>query len=291
MQDGLITQVFLPLALFIIMLGMGLSLVPDDFRRVVRYPVPVVLALLLKLALIPLLTVLLLGFMPMSPELAVGFILLAACPGGATTNLITHLAKGNVALSITITALASVITVFTIPLWVNWGLERYMGLARDIELPLLKTIVQILVITVIPVAVGMWLHAKRPALSRRAEGPVKVLSAVFLVLIIVAALLKERENLATLFAQAGPLALALNLVGMAVGYGLTRLLTQSSGTAITVGIEVGVVNGTLGIAIAAGILQNSAMTIPSAIYSLIMFPSVMLLVWMGIRARRASLPG
>ena len=291
MQDGLITQVFLPLALFIIMLGMGLSLVPDDFRRVARYPVPVVLALLLKLALIPLLTVLLLGFMPMSPELAVGFILLAACPGGATTNLITHLAKGNVALSITITALASVITVFTIPLWVNWGLERYMGLAREIELPLLKTIVQILVITVIPVAVGMWLHAKRPALSRRAEGPVKVLSAVFLVLIIVAALLKERENLATLFAQAGPLALALNLVGMAVGYGLTRLLTQSSGTAITVGIEVGVVNGTLGIAIATGILQNSAMTIPSAIYSLIMFPSVMLLVWMGIRARRASLPG
>jgi len=287
MQDSLITQVFLPLALFIIMLGMGLTLVPADFKRVVRFPGAVALGLILKLLVIPLVTFLALRVMPMPPELAVGFILLAACPGGATTNLITHLAKGDVALSITITAIASVITVFTIPLLVNWALVRFMGEAREIELPLLKTIVQILVITVIPVAVGMFLRAKRPVLSQRAERPVKLLSALFLVLIILAALLKERENLGELFRQAGPLALLLNLVGMALGYGITLLLTRNSAQAVTVGVEVGVVNGTLGIAIAAGILQNSAMTIPSAIYSLIMFPSVMLLVWVGIRGNRA----
>jgi BASS family bile acid:Na+ symporter len=194
-----------------------------------------------------------------------------------------------VALSITITAIASVVTVFTIPVLVNWGLVRFMGEARDIELPLLKTIVQILVITVIPVALGMVLRARRPALSARAEGPVKLLSAVFLVLIILAALLKERENLADLFRQAGPLALALNLLGMALGYGVTMLLTRSGSQAVTVGVEVGVVNGTLGIAIAAGILQNSAMTIPSAIYSLIMFPAVILLVWLGVRGHKARL--
>lgn len=289
MQDSLLTQVFLPLALFIIMLGMGLTLVPGDFKRVVRFPGAVALGLVLKLLAIPLVTYLALQVLPMPAELAVGFILLAACPGGATTNLITHLAKGDVALSITITAIASVITVFTIPILVNWALIEFMGQERVIELPLLKTIVQILVITVIPVAVGMFLRARRPVLSQRAERPVKLLSAVFLVLIILAALIKERENLLELFKQAGPFALLLNLTGMALGYGITRVLTRNPAQAVTVGVEVGVVNGTLGIAIAAGILQNSAMTIPSAIYSLIMFPSVMLLVWMGIRANRAKL--
>lgn len=291
MEASLLTQVLLPLALFIIMLGMGLTLVPADFKRVVRFPGAVALGLILKLLFIPLVTFLALQAIPMSPELAVGFILLAACPGGATSNLITHLAKGDVALSITITAIASVITVFTIPILVNWGLVRFMGEGRVIELPLLKTVAQILVITVIPVALGMVLHAKRPALSRRAERPVKLLSALFLVLIIVAALVKERDNLADLFLQAGPLALLLNLLGMALGYGITRLLTGNPAQAVTVGVEVGVVNGTLGIAIAAGILQNSAMTIPSAIYSLIMFPSVMLLVWVGIRGYRARVAG
>ena len=288
MQESLLTQVLLPLALFIIMLGMGLTLVPDDFKRVVRFPVAVALGLILKLLIIPVVTFLLLQVMPMEPELAVGFILLAACPGGATTNLITHLAKGDVALSITITAIASVITVFTIPLMVNWGLVRFMGEGREIVLPLFKTIVQILLITVIPVAIGMWVRAMRPVLSHRAERPVKTLSAVFLVLIILAALLKERENLGVLLGSAGPLALILNLLGMALGYGITRLLTGNAKQAVTVGVEVGVVNGTLGIAVAAGILQNSTMTIPSAIYSLIMFPSVMLLVWAGIRAHSAE---
>lgn len=288
MQESLLTQVFLPLALFIIMLGMGLTLVPADFKRVVRFPKAVALGLVLKLLVIPVVTFLLLRVFPVGPELAVGFILLAACPGGATTNLITHLAKGDVALSITITAIASVITVFTIPLIVNWGLVHYLGEARDIELPLLRTIAQILVITVIPVALGMLLHARKPALSAKAERPVKLLSAVFLVLIILAALLKERENLADLFRQAGPLALVLNLLGMALGYGITRILTRNSAQAVTVGVEVGVVNGTLGIAIAAGILQNSAMTIPSAIYSLIMFPAVMVLVWTGLKAHKAA---
>jgi len=288
MESSLITQVFLPLALFIIMLGMGLTLVPDDFKRVVRFPGAVALGLILKLLVIPLVTFLALRVLPMPPELAVGFILLAACPGGATTNLITHLAKGDVALSITMTAIASVITVFTIPIMVNWSLVHYMGEAQDIELPLFRTIAQILVITVIPVALGMFLRAKRPVMSQRAERPVKLVSALFLVLIILAALLKERENLAELFRQAGPLALILNVVGMTLGYGITRLLTRNAAQAVTVGVEVGVVNGTLGIAIAAGILQNSAMTIPSAIYSLIMFPSVMLLVWVGIRGHRAT---
>lgn len=284
MENNVLLQVFLPLALFIIMLGMGLSLVVDDFRRVLRFPGAVAIGLLLKLVLIPMLTFGILLLFPLQPELAVGFILLAACPGGATTNLITNLAKGDVALSITLTAIASVITVFTIPVMVNMGLEHFMGESREIHLPFGRTVVQILAITVVPVLIGMALNARWPVLSKKAEQPVKIISAVFLVLIIAAALLKEQDNVVDFFQKAGPVAIILNLLGMILGYIVTWLLTRRKQQAVTVGVEVGIVNGTLGITIAAGILGNSVMTIPSAIYSIIMFPSVLLLVWLGHRS-------
>jgi bile acid:Na+ symporter, BASS family len=283
METNIITQIFLPAALFIIMLGMGLSLVPNDFKRVILFPKAVAIGVVLKLLFIPALTFALLYFIPLQPELAVGFILLAACPGGATTNLITNLAKGDVALSITLTAIASLITVFTIPIIVNLGLVHYMGEAREITLPFFKTFGQIMAITVLPVIIGMAINYKFPSLSRKSERSVKIISAVFLVLIILAALLKERANLADFFAKAGPIALILNIAGMLLGYGVSKLLGNTKAQSVTVGVEVGVVNGTLGIAIAAGILQNSVMTIPSAIYSLLMFPAVLLMIWIGNR--------
>lgn len=283
METNIITQVLLPLALFIIMMGMGLSLVVDDFRRVLRYPKAVAIGLILKLIAIPLVTFGLLAFIPLEPELAVGFILLAACPGGATTNLIVNLAKGDVALSITLTAIASIITVFTIPILVNLGLQEYMGESRSIHLPFGKTVAQILAITVIPVAIGMVVKNRKPALAQKAEKPVKIISAVFLVLIIGAALMKESANIGEFFRLAGPVALILNLIGMTIGYFITLAITRNKQQAVTVGVEVGVVNGTLGIAIAAGILASSVMSIPSAIYSIIMFPSVALLIWLGVR--------
>lgn len=281
MEANLLTQVFLPLALFIIMLGMGLSLKPTDFRNVVLFPKAVGLGLILKLIFIPALTFGMLYLIPLQPELAVGFVLLAACPGGATTNLITHLAKGDVALSITLTAVASVITVFTIPILVNLGMLQFMGEGQMIELPFFKTIVQILVITILPVCLGMVFHKKWPRLSHKAEKPVKILSALFLVLIIAAVLIKERADLVEFFIKAGPLSLLLNLVGMLSGYYITKAITHNKPRALAVGVEVGIVNGTLGIAIAAGILENSVMTIPAAIYSIIMFPGAMLLVYIG----------
>lgn len=283
MESNLLTQLFLPLALFIIMLGMGLTLKPKDFRNVILFPKAVGVGLVLKLLFIPALTFGLLYLIPLQPELAVGFVLLAACPGGATTNLITHLAKGDVALSITLTAIASVITVFTIPILVDFGMLQFMGESQVIELPFFKTIGQILVITIVPVCVGMVIHSKYPKLSHKAEHPVKILSAVFLVLIIAAVLIKERANLVEFFIKAGPLSLLLNLLGMLSGYYITKAITKNKARAVAVGVEVGIVNGTLGIAIAAGILQNSVMTIPSAIYSIIMFPAVLLMIYIGTR--------
>jgi len=287
-ESNLITQLFLPLALFVIMLGMGLTLKPNDFRNVILFPKAVGVGLVLKLLFIPALTFGLLFVFPLQPELAVGFVLLAACPGGATTNLITHLAKGDVALSITLTAIASVITVFTIPILVDFGMLQFMGESQKIELPFLKTIGQILAITIVPVVVGMVLHGKYPKLSHKAERPVKILSALFLVLIIAAVLIKERANLGEFFIKAGPLSLLLNLLGMFFGYYITKAITKNKAQALAVGIEVGIVNGTLGIAIAAGILQNSVMTIPSAIYSIIMFPAVLLMVYVGNKKSKES---
>jgi bile acid:Na+ symporter, BASS family len=286
METNIITQVFLPLALFIIMLGMGLSLVPSDFKRVLLFPKAVAVGVILKLLFIPALTFGILHLIPLRPELAVGFVLLAACPGGATTNLITNLAKGDVALSITLTAIASMITVFTIPIIVNLGLVQFMGESREIHLDFFKTFGQILAITVVPVVLGMIINKKFPALSLKSEKPVKIISAIFLVLIIMAALLKERDNVVDFFKQAGPVALILNIAGMLLGFLITRLFTGNKEQSVTVGVEVGVVNGTLGIAIAAGILQNSVMTIPSAIYSLIMFPSVLLMIYIGTRKNK-----
>ncbi len=288
MESNLLTQLFLPLALFIIMLGMGLTLKPKDFRNVILFPKAVGVGLVLKLLFIPVLTFGLLYLIPLQPELAVGFVLLAACPGGATTNLITHLAKGDVALSITLTAIASVITVFTIPILVDFGMLQFMGESQVIELPFLKTIGQILVITIVPVCVGMFIHSKYPKLSHKAERPVKILSAVFLVLIIAAVLIKERANLVEFFIKAGPLSLLLNLLGMLSGYYITKAITKNKARAVAVGVEVGIVNGTLGIAIAAGILQNSVMTIPSAIYSIIMFPAVLLMIYIGTRKPKTA---
>jgi BASS family bile acid:Na+ symporter len=281
LESSLLTQLFLPLALFIIMLGMGLTLKPVDFKNAILYPKAVFIGLFLKLLMIPAVTFALLYAFPMPPELAVGFVLLAACPGGATTNLITHLAKGDVALSITLTAIASMITVLTIPILVDLGLLAFMGESQTIKLPILETIGQILAITILPVMLGMLIYNKFPNVSKQTERPVKILSALFLVLIIAAVLIKERAHLGDFFLKAGPFSIVLNLIGMLSGYYFTLWFTKNKAQAVTVGIEVGVVNGTLGIAIAAGILQNSVMTIPSAIYSIIMFPAVMLMIYMG----------
>ncbi|TGK33800.1 bile acid:sodium symporter family protein [Leptospira gomenensis] len=271
MESNLLTAVFLPVALAIIMLGMGMALTIDDFKRIFVLPKAVITGLTLQLILLPVVGWFIADYSGLAPELAVGLMLLAICPGGATSNLITHLAKGDVALSITLTAITSCITVFSIPFLLNLSMNHFLGSGQMIALNIPQTILQIFLITVLPVSIGMLLNAKRPDLSQKFEKTVKILSGLFLVLIIAGAIVRERQNIIPFFIQVGPAALALNLITMALGYmgaTLTKV-TKSQRTSIT--IEVGIQNGTLGIAIASTILQNPAMAVPSAIYSLIMF--------------------
>jgi BASS family bile acid:Na+ symporter len=273
MEANFLTTVFLPLALFIIMLGMGLGLVPDDFKRILVEPKAVILGLLAQLVLLPLVGFALAGMFPLSPELAVGVIILAACPGGATSNLITYLAKGNTALSISLTAISSLITVFTIPLVVGLAMQVFMGADATLQLPFLQTVLQIAVITIIPVSLGMLLQAKTPKFAAGVERWVKWLSLFFVGIIIAGLLIRERANVGSFFVQVGEVTFALITLTMALGYGIATLakLDHPSATAITV--EVGVQNATLAIAIASTptFLNNPSMAIPAAIYALLMF--------------------
>jgi len=198
-------------------------------------------------------------------------MILAACPGGPTSNMVTYLVKGNVALSITLTAISSLITVFTIPLVVNLAMQNFMEEAVALQLPFLKTVIQIAVITFVPVTIGMLIHNYTPQVAAKLEKSVKWFSLFFLGLIIAGLLLKERDNVLGFFFQVGGVTLTLNLLTMALGYAIAILgkLNQSSARAITV--EVGIQNGTLAIAVATTLLNSPDMAIPAAIYALIMF--------------------
>lgn len=284
MESNIITDVFLPISLGIIMLGMGLSLLPDDFKRVALYPKAAALGIINQIVVLPLIGFLLLLLMPMrTPELAVGIMILAACPGGPTSNLITHISKGDTALSVTLTAISSLIVVVTIPFIVNFAMRFFLQHGEYIPLPLFDTIIKVLIITIIPVTIGMLIHAKFPAFSRKMAKPVKIMSGIILVVTILAVVVNDLENLPSFFAQAGPLALLLNVVMLVVGFLSARLFKLHASQGITISIESGIQNGTLGIAIAATLLRNPTMTISPAIYSLIMFMTAgIIIAWMNL---------
>jgi BASS family bile acid:Na+ symporter len=273
MESNFLTAVFLPLALFIIMLGMGLGLTLKDFQRVLVEPKAVILGLIAQLILLPVVGFMLAGVFPLSPELAVGLVIISACPGGATSNLMTYLARGNVALSITLTAISSLMTVLTIPLVINLAMQTFGGETATLQLPFLKTVVQIAVITLIPVSLGMAMRNSAPGFAAVAERWVRWVSLFFLGLIIVGLLVKERAEVGSFFMQVGWVTFALMVITMALGYGLATLANLDCRSATAITIEVGIQNGTLAITIASApaFLNNPAMAVPAAIYALLMF--------------------
>ncbi|PKM28277.1 MAG: bile acid:sodium symporter [Gammaproteobacteria bacterium HGW-Gammaproteobacteria-12] len=269
--DPLLTF-FLPAALGIIMLGLGLSLSLADFARVAKFPKPVLIGLACQLLLLPLACFFLAKAFGLAPALAVGLMLLAASPGGTTANLYSHLAHGDVALNITLTAVNSVIAILTMPLIVNLSLAYFMSADQAIPLQFAK-VVQVFVIVLGPVAIGMWLRSRFPGFAERMQKPVKIVSALFLLLIIVLAMAKDWRTFVDYAPSVGGAALAFNLLSMAVGYCVPRLLKLNLRQAIAIAMEIGIHNGTLAIALALSpaLLNNPTMAIPAAIYSLIMF--------------------
>lgn len=272
MESSVLTAVLMPIALGVIMLGLGLSLTLEDFKRVVLMPKPVFIGLLCQMLLLPAVCFSIATGFDLPPALAVGLMLLSASPGGATANLFSHLAKGDVALNITLTAVNSVLSLLTLPFIVNYSLVHFMGEGKVIPLQFDK-VVQVFAIVLVPVGIGMFVRAKKQGLADRLEKPVKILSAVFLLLVIAATVAKERAHVVEYFQQVGLAALAFNLVSMAVGYLVPVVVRLPKRQAVAIGMEIGIHNGTLAIAIASAptLLNNTTMAVPPAVYSLIMF--------------------
>ena len=273
MESNILTEVFLPVALAVIMLGMGLALIPDDFGRVLHFPRATIVGLSCQLILLPIVAFTMLWLIELPPTLAVGVMLLSLCPGGATSNLLSNLARADVALSITLTAVSSMITVFTIPVLVNLSMEHFIGEGKYMELPVLQTMLQIILITIVPVSLGMLIRWRSPQWAQRSEKPVKVASVVFIVLVIIAVIVRERDNIAGYFVQVGVIMLLINTVILVLGYFVSRIFRLSHPQCSAISIESAIQNGTLAITIATSsmLLNNSEMSIPAAVYSMQMF--------------------
>lgn len=270
MESNFITTALLPLALGIIMLGLGLSLTVADFKRVIVFPKAVFIGLFCQMLILPFVCFFLATFFNLSPELAVGLMLLAASPGGPTANLFSHLAKGDVALNITLTAVNSLLTLLTLPFIVNFSIEYFLGSEQMIPMQF-KKIIEVFLIVLVPVSIGMFIKSKNESLTQKMDKPLRILSALFLVGIIAVAIVKEKEHVVEYFQQVGMAALVFNVASMAIGFYVPRLFKLGKQQAISIGMEIGIHNGTLAIYIALSVLGNSTMSIPPAIYSLIMF--------------------
>ncbi len=277
-----ISNLILAIGLMLVMWGMGLSLVVDDFKRVVRYPKAMVIGLVSQLVLLPLIGYALVLLMNVPAEIAVGVMILAACPGGATSNLITHLSRADAALSVSLTAVTSVITVVTIPLIVNFAMESFLDHSEMIRLDFLETIVKISMIVLIPVALGMTVRHFWPHVANKLGKTVRIASAAILILIIVGVVIKEKDVLPGYFVDAGIVSLLLNITTILVGFFLGRVFSLSPQQSTSISIESGMQNGTLALAVAGGLLNNAAFAIAPAVYSIIMFFTAGMIIYWGV---------
>lgn len=277
------STIVLASSLIIIMLGMGLSLVADDFKRIILYPKAIAVGLVNQLILLPLIGFLIAILFPIAPEIAIGIMILAACPGGPTSNLIAHLAKGDTALSVSLTALSSFITILTIPFIVNFALIHFLDEGQMIRLDVVDAIKNIFVIIIIPIIIGMLIRRYREKFALKMEKPVRIASGIVLALVIIGIVIKEKENFVSYFQQAGIVALLLNVSTMIVGYLSARLFRITDKRAISISIESGIQNGTLAITVAVVLLGSTEFAITPAIYSLIMFFTGGVVIFFGLR--------
>lgn len=271
MNDSVLTSVLLPVALAIIMLGLGLTLTVADFTRVLRMPRAVLVALGTQVLLLPVICFGLVTLFDLAPALAVGMMLLAASPGGTTANLFSHLAGGDVALNVTLTAVNSVLAMITLPIVVNLSLAHFLG-DGQIGLQPAKML-QVFAIVLIPVALGMLLRNKQPGFAERMARPVKLGSILVLALVIFAAVYTERDNVLDYLAAVGVVAVLLNVLSLALGYAVPRLARLGERQSIACSMEIGIHNATLAltIALSPSLLDNSEMSIPVAVYGIVMF--------------------
>ena len=277
---SIIGQIFLPISLVIIMFGMGLSLVTDDFVRLFAYPKAVLIGLCNQLLFLPLIGFAIIVLFDLNPTMAIGVMILSLCPGGPTSNLISQVSRGNIGLSVTLTALASLITVFTIPILLSKAIAYFTGDTDVvIQLPILETMLQILVITVIPISIGMMIRKRREAFALSMEKPMRTASTVLFVIIFLIIIIANKDNLTQAMKEVGLPTLLLNLSTMGLGFVSAKLFGITGKSQISITIESGIQNGTLAFVIATTILNNFEMGLPTGAYSIWMFITGGFLMW------------
>ena len=275
---GIITDIVLPVALAFIMFALGLGLTFADFARVARQPRDFLIGVASQLILLPAVAWLLVSVWSLPPELALGVMIIAAAPGGVTSNILTALARGDVALSISLTAVISLVCVVTIPLIVVFAHDRLMDGSATGDVSVAKTAISVFVIVTVPVTIGLLVRHFAPGFSRRVEPAVRHISTVLFIIVLAGAIYQERANIVTYFAQAGLITLTLNVVMMVLAYCIARLFASGPRQRITISMECGLQNGTLAIAVAAILFGGGLVAVPAATYSLIMFATALIYV-------------
>jgi bile acid:Na+ symporter, BASS family len=285
MENNPIILVFLPISLGIIMIGLGLHLTLADFGRVLKQPKAVVIALFVQMVLLPPLCFLIAELFNLPPELGLGLLLLAASPGGITANLFSHLARGDVALNITLTAINSVLVLFTLPFWIFIGMGFFLAAENNIPPPTRK-VLEVAVLVIVPVLLGMCIRYFKPALADSAEKPVRILSVLILVILTVLAIASEWQLLRTYAPIIGLACLSFNLVSLASGYLSARAVKLAKPQATAIAFEIGVHNSTIAMFIALNVLKMPATAIAPAIYSLIMYVTAALFAYWLLRQQK-----
>jgi BASS family bile acid:Na+ symporter len=265
-----LTTIGLPVALGIIMLGLGLSLTVGDFRRIAKHPKAVIIALVCQLILLPVVCFGLVLLFNLPPVLAVGMMLLAASPGGTTANLYSHLFRGDIALNISLTAINSIIAVFTLPLIVNLSIAYFQPGDGQVGIQLAKAL-EVFAIVLLPVALGMLIRWWKPEFAKRMDKPVRIASIIILVVVIAGAVIANLQALLDNFFALAGVTILFCVLSLTIGFLVPRLLRVNREQAIASSFEIGIHNATLAIVIAQTVLNNFEMSLPGAVYGVLMF--------------------
>ncbi len=267
-----------PAALILMMVGMGMCLTKDDFMRIIRYPKAVIVGFLLQLLLIPFVGYLLAVFFDMRPELSVGLMILAACPGGPGSNLVAFMCRGDAALSVSLTVISSMYTIVTIPLAITLSLDAFGQAENVAKISVSKSSFLMLILSVLPISIGMVINRFKPELARKMVKPVKFVSMILLLVLVAGVFIKQGDVIWEYIKESGLAGYALCFITMGGGYIIARLLKLPEDQRRSIAIEVGIQNGALAIVIATTMLENQTMAIPAIVYSPVMISTSLVLV-------------
>ena len=270
-MDSPLAMIGLPVALGVIMFGLGLDLTPGDFARIGKRPKAVAVALACQLLLLPTVCFGLVLLFRLPPVLAVGMMLLAASPGGTTANLYSNLFRGDVALNISLTAINSVIAVLTLPVIVNLSIAWFQPGDMTVGLQLKKTI-EVFMIVLAPVCLGMLVRCLRPGFARAMDKPVRLASVIILTLVIAGAVVSNYATLKDDFIALAGIVVSFCVLSLGIGFIVPRLFRINRDQSIASAFEVGLHNATLAIVIAQSVLMVPDMSLPAAVYGVLMFP-------------------